>query len=258
MKFVVPLFVVALLSLESCREEIIKIEEPQVLLERIEEKNFVEEFKYNDKNQITQVKRTTTFVDGNVTVTEYNYAYDNKGQLTSCTTNFGVTYVYNYENNLIRNTQTFEEGKLTLTYEFTYDAQNRMISNVMSIHKDTGKEAEGKTTYRYDEDGNILEVKNYDFVNSEQQLVSTFNYSDYDNKKGMGALGHQVLNPFHKGSINNPGKIEMLNAQNTPFVTEAFNYTYNDLGYVQSMVTKTTFYHGDSGSHTTQFFFKVL
>ncbi|MGN0243077.1 MAG: RHS repeat-associated core domain-containing protein, partial [Lachnospiraceae bacterium] len=110
-------------------------------------------YQYDDMNRLTKLKTTT----GTDTIVEYNYTYDNVGNVLSVSGSENCTYTYD---DLYRLKTVLKDG-VTTTYE--YDSRNNLISEVTSKGK--------SSTYQYSGDNRLVQaVINGTTVNYEYDL----------------------------------------------------------------------------------------
>ena len=119
-------------------------------------------YQYDDLNRLTQLKTAK----GTDTIVEYNYTYDNVGNILSVSGSENVSYT---SDDLYRLKTVLQAG-ITTTYE--YDSRNNLISEVTSKGKSKTYEYSGDnrliksvdngvtTTYKYDLNGNLIADSN--------------------------------------------------------------------------------------------------
>ena len=208
---------------------------------------------YNiNTNDIDGVFTNSEIKNSDTTFINTNYTYDNKGRISSETTN-GTTFTYTYDNN--ENITAISNG--TNTVEYVYDEKSQLIR--------ANDEFNNKTyLYEYDSRGNILSKKEYAY-NTEEDLTEltpnkTATYA-YNSNEGinwqdeLATFNGNTLTYDENGNLtsyngytytwsNGRQLSEISNGTNT------YSYTYNDNGIRTSKTVNgvTTNYVTNNGT----------
>ena len=195
--------------------------------------NIKYEYNYDSLSRVT--KRTVTNLSDNTTSEEV-YAYDNAGNITSCTVSNGAnTFVYDQNNRLISYngqavTYDMDGNMLSATLNgtqmsFVYDSANRLISaggNTYTYNVEDVRVrnlcGESETTYAYNTNGRLSQL----LVKTTDGIVTKYVY-------GLGLIGEETSGSFKTYHFDYRGSTAAITDINGN-VTDTFEYdTYGNL-----------------------------
>ena len=196
-------------------------------------KNIKYDYTYDSLSRVT--KRTVTNLSDNTTSEEV-YAYDNAGNITSCTVSNGAnTFVYDQNNRLISYngqavTYDMDGNMLSATLNgtqmsFVYDSANRLISaggNTYTYNVEDVRVrnlcGESETTYAYNTNGRLSQL----LVKTTDGIVTKYVY-------GLGLIGEETSGSFKTYHFDYRGSTAAITDINGN-VTDTFEYdTYGNL-----------------------------
>jgi hypothetical protein len=187
------------------------------------------EIKYNLNKQIGEIKEVN-----NANIWTYKLFYDVQNRLDYIRFNDYGRILYDYEGDKL--TQVTEINGTTSIYEnyLTYNAQNQLIMNTKYQKMADGSlKINFKTTYQYNESGNLIKLQLYmPKADSEDlELSKTILYSDFDDKENV--YKNLTFKPLlmYKFFKNNPKKVQNIDELGfTPNYQETYHYQYNAQG----------------------------
>ena len=196
-------------------------------------KNIKYDYTYDSLSRVT--KRTLTNLSDNTTSEEV-YAYDNAGNITSCTVSNGAnTFVYDQNNRLISYngqavTYDMDGNMLSATLNgaqmsFVYDSANRLISaggNTYTYNVEDVRVrnlcGESETTYAYNTNGRLSQL----LVKTTDGVITKYVY-------GLGLIGEETGGSFKTYHFDYRGSTAAITDINGN-VTDTFEYdTYGNL-----------------------------
>ena len=196
-------------------------------------KNIKYDYTYDSLSRVT--KRTLTNLSDNTTSEEV-YAYDNAGNITSCTVSNGAnTFVYDQNNRLISYngqavTYDMDGNMLSATLNgaqmsFVYDSANRLISAGQNSYTYNVEDVrvrnlcgESETTYAYNTNGRLSQL----LVKTTDGVITKYVY-------GIGLIGEETSGSFKTYHFDYRGSTAAITDINGN-VTDTFEYdTYGNL-----------------------------
>jgi len=199
---------------------------------------------YNTKGQLV-----TTVYYGNDNVLSsdlptYTTAVNSTVWVTAANGTKGgtVTYDYNDNNLLIKTTYSLTSSSSTEYSAFTYDANNRIIRQIMYWNN----VVTGYIDYSYDSNGNLTKEMLYNQLSTTvAELITTTTY-DFDNKSNPYKSSCKSVIPGIKSNKNNITKetytIHLSSDMGGDNVqVTAVSYEYNDSGFPISKSDNTTY-----------------
>ena len=196
-------------------------------------KNIKYDYTYDSLSRIT--KRTLTNLSDNTTSEEV-YAYDNAGNITSCTVSNGAnTFVYDQNNRLISYngqavTYDMDGNMLSATLNgaqmsFVYDSANRLISAGQNSYTYNVEDVrvrnlcgESETTYAYNTNGRLSQL----LAKTTDGVITKYVY-------GIGLIGEETSGSFKTYHFDYRGSTAAITDINGN-VTDTFEYdTYGNL-----------------------------
>ena len=217
---------------------------------------------YNASGKITGLAIVTHFANGTEMTSIQTLLYDVEGQLTESTTDTGYRMVYSYnDDGLITKTEEYVNGRWWQQHVYAYYDKGLLKQSItyQNIPEEGGMIPVAKDEYAYDAKENVTTHQLYYYTSfgAEVKLLTTFTYSDYDNKINTEEyFDMHPFNPLAKIKKNNPGKMIVQNANGVMSITETYQYVYNVQGYTIQKTSFVTMYNGNTGSHTTKYSFK--
>jgi YD repeat-containing protein len=244
----------------SCTKEDLVTPQPQptLLPHRLVQGDMALEIAYSPEGKISQLTTTNGYPGGTLIHDQF-FLYDDAGKLAEVTTSSGWRFVYTYSGGRIVETLEYLDGNLSQKHQFAYDSKGRVSQSItyQDIPEEGGWIPVQKSTYSYNNTGNLLENRLYYFGTggTPEYLLTVNTFSDYDQKINTEASFEiTVINPQLKPFVNNPGKLEIRNGNGHLSVTETYTYTYNAEGYAESKTT-TSLFNGNTEVYTTSYFF---
>lgn len=191
-----------------------------------------------------------------------DYYYTTGGTLEKAVTDHEYRLEFTLEGDKIVRTDQYINDVLTEYYTFSYDEKGRLkdFTTWQDIPEAGGLVPKLKEVYLYDIRDNLTSQFLY-FYNTGingHELLTTFEYSDYDDKVEAESLfdGYSV-NPLVKLKKNNPGKMVTKNKHGNTVVVDHYSYIYNERGYATQKTTYSIFpYNGSSGSYETLYYYE--
>ena len=196
-------------------------------------KNIKYDYTYDSLSRVT--KRIVTNLSDNTTSEEV-YAYDNAGNITSCTVSNGAnTFVYDQNNRLISYngqavTYDMDGNMLSATLNgaqmsFVYDSANRLISAGQNSYTYNVEDVrvrnlcgESETTYAYNTNGRLSQL----LVKTTDGVITKYVY-------GIGLIGEETSGSFKTYHFDYRGSTAAITDINGN-VTDTFEYdTYGNL-----------------------------
>ena len=196
-------------------------------------KNIKYDYTYDSLSRVT--KRTLTNLSGNTTSEEV-YAYDNAGNITSCTVSNGAnTFVYDQNNRLISCngqavTYDMDGNMLSATLNgaqmsFVYDSANRLISAGQNSYTYNVEDVrvrnlcgESETTYAYNTNGRLSQL----LVKTTDGVITKYVY-------GLGLIGEEKNGEFKTYHFDFRGSTVAI-TDSCGNITDTFRYdTYGRL-----------------------------
>ena len=196
-------------------------------------KNIKYDYTYDSLSHVT--KRILTNLSDNTTSEEV-YAYDNAGNITSCTVSNGAnTFVYDQNNRLISYngqavTYDMDGNMLSATLNgaqmsFVYDSANRLISAGQNSYTYNVEDVrvrnlcgESETTYAYNTNGRLSQL----LVKTTDGVITKYVY-------GLGLIGEETGGSFKTYHFDYRGSTAAITDINGN-VTDTFEYdTYGNL-----------------------------
>ena len=176
-------------------------------IQQLKRDTFTATYSYDNAGQLSKI----TLIDGR----SYTYAYDAAHRLTSITSLTGekLTYTLDTEGHKLSETLTDATGIVTNQYRQVFDALGQVSQSIVAIQG-----ADAKTTYAYDDNGNVisetsplneLTTYSYDGLNNLVQSQATVNANTLTTQYGYNA---QNINTVVKAPNN----------ATTTFTTNAF------------------------------------
>jgi hypothetical protein len=255
-----PTFALLAAVFLSCsnEEQIIPQPTPTLLPHRLVQGDMSHEIAYDPQGKLAQITTTNAYPGGTMVHDQF-FLYDDAGTLAEVTTSSGWRFVYSYTGGRIVETLEYVDGNLSQKHRFTYDGKGRVTQNItyQDIPEEGGWIPVQKSTYSYDPSGNVLENRLYYYGTggAPEYLLTVNTFSQYDNKINTeAAFEVTVINPQLRPFVNNPGKLEIRNANGHLSVTETYAYTYNAEGYADSKTT-TSLFSGNTEVFTTSYSF---
>lgn len=232
--------------------------EPTLLPHRLVQGDMSYEIAYDPQGKVSQITTSNTYPGGTLVHDQF-FLYDDSGVLVESTTTSGWRFVYTYASGRISETLEYVDGNLSQKHQFTYDTKGRVSQSVtyQDIPEEGGWIPVQKSTYTYDISGNLLENRLFYFGSNgtPEYLLTVNNFSEYDNKLNTEASFEiMAINPHFRPFTNNPGKLEIRNANGHLSVTETYTYTYNPKGFAESKTT-TSVFNGTTEVFSTAYFF---
>ncbi len=208
---------------------------------------------YNINTNDTEGVFTNSEVkNGDTTLINTGYTYDDEGRLSSETAN-GTTLTYTYDDN--DNITAISNG--TNTVEYVYDEKSQLVCANDQFNNKT-------YVYEYDSRGNILSKKEYAYTTEEDLTVltptKTDNYTYYSNE---GINWQDELATFNGNTLtyDEGGNLSSYNGYTYTWVngrqlaeisngTNTYSYSYNDNGIRTSKTVNgvTTNYITNNGT----------
>ena len=205
----------------------------RILSEKHLAKNIKYDYTYDSLSRVT--KRILTNLSDNTTSEEV-YAYDNAGNITSCTVSNGAnTFVYDQNNRLISYngqavTYDMDGNMLSATLNgaqmsFVYDSANRLISAGQNSYTYNVEDVrvrnlcgESETTYAYNTNGRLSQL----LVKTTDGVITKYVY-------GIGLIGEETSGSFKTYHFDYRGSTAAITDINGN-VTDTFEYdTYGNL-----------------------------
>ena len=196
-------------------------------------KNIKYDYTYDSLSRVT--KRILTNLSDNTTSEEV-YAYDNAGNITSCTVSNGAnTFVYDQNNRLISYngqavTYDMDGNMLSATLNgtqmsFVYDSANRLISAGQNSYAYNVEDVrvrnlcgESETTYAYNTNGRLSQL----LAKKTDGVITKYVY-------GIGLIGEETSGSFKTYHFDYRGSTAAITDINGN-VTDTFEYdTYGNL-----------------------------
>ena len=196
-------------------------------------KNIKYDYTYDSLSRVT--KRTLTNLSDNTTSEEV-YAYDNAGNITSCTVSNGAnTFVYDQNNRLISYngqavTYDIDGNMLSATLNgaqmsFVYDSANRLISAGQNSYTYNVEDVrvrnlcgESETTYAYNTNGRLSQL----LVKTTDGVITKYVY-------GLGLIGEEKNGEFKTYHFDFRGSTVAI-TDSCGNITDTFKYdTYGRL-----------------------------
>jgi hypothetical protein len=239
-------------------ESIVPNPEPTLLPHRLVQGDMSFEIAYNSLGKVTQITTSNSYPGGTLVHDQF-FLYSDDGVLVESTTTSGWRFVYTYSSGRISETLEYVDGQLSQKHQFTYDTKGLVSHSItyQDIPEEGGWIPVQKSSYTYDNFGNLLENRlfYYGTNGAPEYLLTVNNFSDYDSKRNTeAAFELNATNPHFLPFVNNPGKLEIRNANGHLAVTETYAYTYNTEGFAENKTTTSVF-----GSNTevfsTKYFF---
>lgn len=173
-----------------------------------------------NKNIITE-KVSLKYNNGKLTemLAIYPYAKIKKGAETMIQMESIINVIYNYENDLIKNSIGYQNDKITHVDNFIYNKDKQLIKKQTKIEGISNQE----TTYTYNKEGNLLKEKGSD----------SNEYYKYDNKKNAFDLVFpEAYLKIQKISKNN------IKSCNWNSNSHTYEYEYNSNNYPVKIIQK--------------------
>jgi YD repeat-containing protein len=244
----------------SCSKDdtIIPQPTPTLLPHRLVQGDMSLEIAYDPQGKLAQITTTNAYPGGTMTHDQF-FLYDDAGNLAELTTSSGWRFVYSWNGGRIVETLEYVDGNLSQKHQFAYDSKGRVTQNItyQDLPEEGGWIPVQKSTYSYDPSGNVLENRLYYYGSggAPEHLLTVNNFSEYDNGINTeAAFEVTAINPQLRPFVNNPGKLEIRNANGHLSVTETYTYTYNAEGYADSKTT-TSLFNGNTEVFSTSYFF---
>lgn len=244
----------------SCgnEETIVPQPTPTLLPHRLVQGDMALEIAYDPQGKLAQITTTNAYPGGTMVHDQF-FLYNDAGKLAEVTTSSGWRFVYAYTGGRIVETEEYVDGNLLQKHKFTYDGKGRVTQTItyQDLPEEGGWIPVQKSTYSYDPTGNLLENRLYYYGSggAPEYLLTVNNFSQYDTRINTeAAFEVTVINPLMKPFVNNPGKLEIRNANGHLSVTETYTYTYNAEGYAYSKTT-TSVFSGTTEVFSTSYFF---
>lgn len=231
---------------------------PAVRPHRLVQGDMSHEIAYEPAGKIAQITTTNAY-PGGALVHDQFFLYDDAGLLAELTTSSGWRFVYSYSAGRITETLEYVDGNLSQKHQFAYDIRGRVSQSVtyQDIPEEGGWIPVQKSTYTYDATGNVLENRLYYYGSNgtPEYLLTVNTFSGYDNKLNTeAAFEITAINPLSRYFVNNPGKLEIWNANGHLSVTETYAYTYHPEGFAETKTT-TSVFNGNTEVYSTAYFF---
>lgn len=217
---------------------------------------------YNASGKISGLSIVTRFSNGNEMTSIQTLFYDASGQLKESTTDTGYRMVYSYnDDDQISQTEEYLNDTWTQRHVYTYYDEGLLKESItyQNIPEEGGIIPVAKNEYMFDIKGNVSVHRLYHYTSfgAEVKLLTTFTYSNYDNKINTEEyFDIHPFNPLVKIRKNNPGKMVVQNANGVTSMVETYKYEYNIQGYATQKSSFVTMYNGNTGSYTTKYSFK--
>lgn len=228
---------------------------------RTEQLGYKKVLAFDGDQRLSKITTFLTMLDDKVQKLVHEFSYHPDGKFRNCTSQGKLAYEYTYEGDKIARADEYTDEVLTRFFTYTYDNGGRIHEVTtwqdLPVH---GVVPTIKSEYMLDANDNVvlLTLHYFNASKGEYELISRFEYSEYDNKKGVDQLFHpNAANPLARWSRNNPGKMVTINSTGLITMIEEYTYKYDSEGFVTSKTTTTTQVHnGQSGSYETTFFYK--
>lgn len=229
---------------------------------KLEQAGYIRELNYNISGNLNEVVTTYRYANGLETKSIQVLDYNDDGLLIRSTTDSGWRLEYTYDGNgrLVKTNEYTNDSWWQLhTYE--YNEKGLLLQSItfQNIPEEGGIIPVSKDMYEYDVNENVVVMDLYYYTSygAESKLLTKFVFSDYDTKKNSEEYFN--VHPFNPTLLlrkNNPGKMIVSNAKGIVSSTDVYSYTYNKEGYAIAKTTTQTMYNGETGSYTTQYYFK--
>jgi hypothetical protein len=233
---------------------------PEVVLvpALLEEDGYKKEFIYNEDNQLSQIRMTSTFTGGGTLTSVQDFFYHTNGQIKEITSDTGFKFVYTYSGDQITRTDEYIYDSWTQHHEFTYDNTGKLTERTtyQNIPEEGGIIPTFREKYQYDENDNLAELNTYIFVAGVETPQTTFISSNYNNVLNTeDKFDVNVFNPYITLHKTHPGTMITKNGSGNQVMTDTYTYQFNTAGYITKKTTETTLFNGNTGSYTTRYTF---
>ncbi|PSR56951.1 hypothetical protein AHMF7605_27380 [Adhaeribacter arboris] len=205
-----------------------------------------QKLEYNPAGQLIRYTSQYNSVQGTDQVTKFiqQFDYDAQNRLVKkIAIGDGLITYYSYNGPVLEKATEYNLiGKPLVEYVFTFNNQQQLITQVKFFFEtDDQKREQEKSTYRYDERGNLNEVGLYykDPVTQQFKLTSVFHFSDFDDKVNVIPYLNSPYLPHIPFWKNNPGSKKVENVTTGAFsAEESYTYVYHENGLPNKRITK--------------------
>ena len=190
---------------------------------------------YDDKGKVKSLVSGITYPDDGTFENTYELIYE--GNVLKETRSQDVTvrsFEYSYgTNGQVSETSVFQNDKLKELYEFSYDIEGNLVSEITwSSSTDGELFPASQRKFKYDYRHNLIEIRQFTAEGEDFILVTTIVYSDYDNKVNSEYMFmNNLYHPFLRFFKNNPRSVRLTHENGTS-AEQKFLYEYNSQDHV--------------------------